>query len=397
MFSDGIRPGCDLTDLDNNWALSSSSTSSLQPSTLTPPSSTAHQSSAHEQHRKRKLAALNPMTNSYIPPIDGALPPIRLPDGEYSEVDNDPALLARLRRETLRFAIRPNLYVSVRIVHLSCCINKTVIYFSTDGMLHVGQDEILLILELMTESACSIPTDIFGHFNKIYVDADKDIRIGEMGFSLVDPIANGGPPLLGHKEHGGFLYIRPTFQCLIDIEVPQQPFLIAVLIHRWEVPWARIFPLRLMLRLGALYRYYPCPHVSVSERDAVYAEIAQTIINFLADFRAYTYTLATIRGMRIHMEDRTTSVLIPRNRYGQIMKALANSSEHILALGASFSTAADGHLVCIQNTERSEGVAEQQLLSYSTQAVNIQGRPRKGTLLFCLNKYYTLQNLKIRR
>lgn len=182
------------------------------------------------------------------------------------------------------------------------------------------------------------------------------------------------PNFLGSKEHGGFLYIRSTFQCLQGIIVPENPFLIGILIHRWEVPWAKIFPLRLMLRLGALYRYYPCPHVSVRERDAVYAEIAQTIINLLADFRTYSYTLATIRGMYIHMEDRTTSVLIPKNRYEQVMKAVNNSSDHILALGGNFSKRADGHLVCIQNTE--SGCIESH--TYSTQAVNIQGRPRKG-------------------
>lgn len=117
---------------------------------------------------------------------------------------------------------------------------------------------------------------------------------------------------LGSKEHGGFLYIRATFQCLENVNVPENPFLIAILIHRWEVPWAKIFPLRLMLRLGALHRYYPSPHVSVRERNSVYAEIAQTIINFLADFRTYSYTLPTIHGMYIHMEERTTSMLIPR-------------------------------------------------------------------------------------
>lgn len=188
--------------------------------------------------------------------------------------------------------------------------------------------------------------------------------------------ATHGPSItfLGSKEHGGFLYIRATFQCLQLIRVPADPFLIGILIHRWEMPWAKIFPLRLMLRLGAMYRYYPCPHVSVSHRDSVYAEIAQTIINCLADFRKFTYTLPTIRGMRIHMEDRTTSVLIPRNRYDQLMKAMQNSSEHILAVAANFSRQADGHLVCIQNTDT--GCTETH--SYSTQAVNIQGRPRKG-------------------
>ena len=85
---------------------------------------------------------------------------------------------------------------------------------------------------------------------------------------------------------------------------------------RWEIPWARVFPLRhvlasldkslpkfhfkivfflpvnsaeiltpgarLMLRLGAEFRYYPAPLVSVRARPAVYAEIGHTIMNVLS-------------------------------------------------------------------------------------------------------------------
>ena len=51
--------------------------------------------------------------------------------------------------------------------------------------------------------------------------------------------------------------------CFQDILLPPPPVLFAVLIMRWEIPWARVFPLRLMLRLGAEFRYYPSPLVSV--------------------------------------------------------------------------------------------------------------------------------------
>lgn len=207
-------------------------------------------------------------------------------------------------------------------------------------------------------------------YNLFFVHKLLGVTISELGFSIANQT-----PFLGSKEHGGFLFIRPTFQCMQNIIVPENQYLIGILIHRWEVPWAKILPLRLMLRLGALHRYYPSPHVSVRGRNSVYAEIAQTIINFLADFRTYSFTIATIRGMYIHMEDRRTSVLIPRNRYDQIMKALNNSSDHILALAGNFSKVADGHLVCVQNTE--SGCAETH--AYSTQAINIQGKPRKGT------------------
>lgn len=271
----------------------------------------------------------------------------------------------------------------------------------------VGQDEIVVLLETETTTIDQrLPRDIFLHLNEVFRAADTNgTTITELGFSMAgfdhhnssstvdhhnnipdstpttssSSVTSSSPlPFLGHKEHGGFLYIRPTFQCLQSLIVPtDQPFLIAILIHRWEVPWAKIFPLRLMLRLGALYRYYPCPHVSVRGRDSVYAEIAQTIINLLADFRTYSYTLAAVRGLRIHMEGRTTLVHLPRNRYEQVQRALANSSDHILALAGNFSPSADGHLVCIQNTDAADTGSETH--SYSTQAVNIQGRPRRVT------------------
>lgn len=51
------------------------------------------------------------------------------------------------------------------------------------------------------------------------------------------------------------------------------------------------------------------------------------------------------------------------------MKVLNNSDDHVVAFGASFSTAADSHLVCLQNDDG----------QYQTQAINIQNRPRRGT------------------
>ena len=75
-------------------------------------------------------------------------------------------------------------------------------------------------------------------------------------------------------------------QTVADLLLPPPPLLFAVLIMRWEVPWARVAPLRLMLRLGAEFRYYPAPLVSVRGRKPVYGEIGHTIMNVLAGIRA---------------------------------------------------------------------------------------------------------------
>lgn len=71
-------------------------------------------------------------------------------------------------------------------------------------------------------------------------------------------VADGGGGFLGSRDHTGLLYIRSSFQCLTSLCLPDPPYLFAVLLHRLEVPWARLFPVRLQLRLGAEFqRQYP--------------------------------------------------------------------------------------------------------------------------------------------
>ncbi|GFO37158.1 Zinc finger fyve domain-containing protein 9 [Plakobranchus ocellatus] len=117
------------------------------------------------------------------------------------------------------------------------------------------------------------------------------------------------------------------------------------------------------------YKNYPCPLVSVCNRKPVFFEIGHTIINLLADFRNYQYMLIQIRGATIHMENKKTVISFPRNRYNDVMKVVRNSNEHVMALGSSFSTQADSHLVCIQGEDG----------NYQTQAINIQNKPRLVT------------------
>lgn len=264
-------------------------------------------------------------------------------------------------------------------------MNRWVLNFTTSGLHHVGNDELIILLEIKPPTSGSnpgpaVPRDIFQHLYEIYVEAEQ-ARSSTQELSFSSP---RNVNFLGSREHGGFIYIRPTYQCLQGVIVPESPYLVGVLIHRHEVPWAKVLPLRLILRLGAQYRYYPCPLISVRQRESVYGEIAQTIINFLVDFRNYTYSLPAIRGLYIHMEDRQTTVIIPRYRQSDVIKAINNATDHILAFAGNFSKVADGHLVCMQNIndDRSE------MYAYSTQAINIQGQPRKitGASFFVLNE-----------
>uniref|UniRef100_A0A4W5K7E7 Zinc finger, FYVE domain containing 9a n=1 Tax=Hucho hucho TaxID=62062 RepID=A0A4W5K7E7_9TELE len=174
---------------------------------------------------------------------------------------------------------------------------------------------------------------------------------------------------LGSREHGGFLYVSPSFQSLQDLMLPNPPYLFGVLLQKWETPWAKVFPIRLMFRLGAEYRFYPCPLFSVRFRKPLFGETGHTIMNLLADFRNYQYTLPMVKGLVVDMEVKKTCIKIPSNRYNELMKAMDKSNEHVLAMGACFNERADSHLVCVQNDDG----------NYQTQAISIHHQPRKVT------------------
>ncbi len=61
--------------------------------------------------------------------------------------------------------------------------------------------------------------------------------------------------LLSNKDNVGFFYFHSTRFHLrlfekIAHHLPEEPFLFGYLVHKWEIPWAKLFPLRLYLRLG---------------------------------------------------------------------------------------------------------------------------------------------------
>lgn len=83
-------------------------------------------------------------------------------------------------------------------------------------------------------------------------------ELGYIDLTLVPPF-DGESGMFGSKEHSGLLFIRSSFQCLQGLCLPDAPYLFALLLHRLEVPWARLFPIRLQLRLGAEFK---CKYVT---------------------------------------------------------------------------------------------------------------------------------------
>uniref|UniRef100_A0A3P8XUD2 Zinc finger FYVE domain-containing protein n=1 Tax=Esox lucius TaxID=8010 RepID=A0A3P8XUD2_ESOLU len=299
-------------------------------------------------------------------PEDG-LPPILISTqvkGDYA-VEEHPSEIVLMQHlegggpDPLVFVLNANLLAMVKLVNY---VNRKCWYVSSKGMHAVGQVEVVVLLQCLPDEK-SIPKDIFSHFVQLYQEALSGNVLTHLGHSFFTQ------SFLGSREHGGFLYISPSFQSLQDLMLPNPPYLFGVLLQKWETPWAKVFPIRLMLRLGAEYRFYPCPLFSVRFRRPLFGETGHTIMNLLADFRNYQYTLPSVKGLVVDMEVKKTCIKIPSNRYDELMKAMNKSNEHVLAMGACFNEQADSHLVCVQNDDG----------NYQTQAISIHHQPRKVT------------------
>ncbi|XP_053432429.1 zinc finger FYVE domain-containing protein 9 isoform X2 [Nycticebus coucang] len=369
-FADGILPNGEVADAAKLTMNGTSSAGTLavshdpvKPVTTSPPTAEVDislLSGSITQVGSPVGSAMN------LIPEDG-LPPILISTGVKGDyaVEEKPSQISVMQQledggpDPLVFVLNANLLSMVKIVNY---VNRKCWCFTTKGMHAVGQSEIVILLQCLPDEKC-LPKDIFNHFVQLYRDALAGNVVGNLGHSFFSQ------SFLGSKEHGGFLYVTSTYQSLQDLVLPTPPYLFGILIQKWETPWAKVFPIRLMLRLGAEYRLYPCPLFSVRFRKPLFGETGHTIMNLLADFRNYQYTLPVVQGLVVDMEVRKTSIKIPSNRYNEMMKAMNKSNEHVLAGGACFNEKADSHLVCVQNDDG----------NYQTQAISIHNQPRKVT------------------
>ncbi|XP_075693984.1 zinc finger FYVE domain-containing protein 16 isoform X2 [Rhinoderma darwinii] len=304
---------------------------------------------------------------SLIPDDEMGLPPLLMTTGESEDavVENKPThagvmlLLEEDGPNPLTFILNANLLVNVKLVTYS---SEKCWFFATNGLHGLGQAEIVVILNCLPNED-SVPKDVFKLMINIYKDAQKGKYVGNL------ENITSTESFLGSKDHGGFLFFAPNFQDLSGLPVPNSPFLCGVIILKMEVPWAKVFPIRLMLTLGAEYGVYPSPVISRRHRKSVFGEIGHTIINLLTDLRNYQYTIPHVEGLVIHMEMGKSCIKIPSKRHNEILKVIHSCNEHVISIGASFSLDSDSHLVCVQN---SDGI-------YQTQANSAAGQPRKVT------------------
>lgn len=161
--------------------------------------------------------------------------------------------------------------------------------FGSNGLQALGQKELVFLLECLPDEK-ALPKDLFSLYLNIYQEAQKGTDPDHLLVFLVTDFwtkekwttteflssvtgkfleeldnVTFTSTFLGSKDHAGMLFFSPTCQPLDGLTLPSQPFLFGLLIQKLEVPWAKVFPLRLLLRLGAEYSgvwlsaVYCCP------------------------------------------------------------------------------------------------------------------------------------------
>nr|CAB3267940.1 zinc finger FYVE domain-containing protein 16 [Phallusia mammillata] len=278
---------------------------------------------------------------------------------EYPDEALITTLLQPDNSKPLRFALSPNLFVSVCLFKYQ---STPCYYFVSHGLDTVGQAEVAFIFNV-GDSTSSIPTHAFTLFSYLFTNSRKGKAVHALDFVLGTDIVSSEDAFFGIPDMVGLLFVRKTCQ-VIDIPeetdsyfssltVKASSTLFALLVHKSEKPWASLFPSRLLIGLGASTKQFPYPLVNFLKRSPVYPEVGNTILGILCDFRNFKYKVITVPGLSVVIQENGILINIPANRFNDIAKILNSSNEHVLALGSdAFSVDNDefrSHLVSIQD------------------------------------------------
>uniref|UniRef100_A0A7M5XFZ6 Smad anchor for receptor activation-like C-terminal domain-containing protein n=3 Tax=Clytia hemisphaerica TaxID=252671 RepID=A0A7M5XFZ6_9CNID len=282
------------------------------------------------------------------------LPPIIRRSNEETRIVNNPdldTLFSQIRDEQedpITFIVNKNLVVRVKIVNLDCCVEKKCWCFTSDGMGASNQEEIVVLIKCGSYDVDdrTLTRKVLQQMNHIFEKAKHGHPVSDLEQLEYDA------SLCCTPKNVAMLFFKHSLQCIKKLIIPTSPYLFGMYIEKSELPWAKNFPLRLLLRVGAEYKYYPCPLLNILDRPAVYDGVGRTILDLLADFRNFQYTIPRVVGVTINLRGKDTIIRLPQHRYDEIMKAVNSCEENVLSLAGNFSTTCDGHLVAVEKDGR---------------------------------------------
>lgn len=282
------------------------------------------------------------------------LPPILRRNNEETRIVNNPDLTTLFNEinddsaEPISFIVNKNLVVKVKVINMDCCVEKRCWCFVSDGMGASNQEEVVILIKHGSSNLeeVTLTRKVLQQMNAVFEKAKHGNPVAELEEMEFDP------NMLCSPKHVGVLFFKATLQCLQKLILPTSPYLFGLYIQPSELPWAKNFPLRLLLRIGAEFKYYPCPLSNILDRPPVYSGVGRTILDLLADFRNFQYTLPRVAGVTINLRERDTIIRLPQHRYDEVLKAVNASEENVLSLAGNFSSTCDGHLVSVEKDGR---------------------------------------------
>ncbi|XP_065657083.1 zinc finger FYVE domain-containing protein 9 isoform X3 [Hydra vulgaris] len=282
------------------------------------------------------------------------LPPILRKDNEETRIVNNPDLPSLFNQmndptaDSVPFMVNKNLVVKVKVVNLSCCTEKRCWCFASDGMGASNQEEIVIMITVGSSDLSDVLLikKVLQQMNFIFEKAKQGHPVSDLEQLEFDN------NIAFSQKSAGMLFFKSSLQCQKNLLIPTTPYLFGLYITSTEIPWAKNFPLRLLLRIGAEFKYYPCPLFNTLEREPVYAGIGETIVKLLADFRNFQYTIPRIAGVTINLRGKDTVLKLPQYRIDDIVKALNAAEDNVLSLAGNFSSTCDGHLVSVEKDGR---------------------------------------------
>ncbi|BHF75082.1 Zinc finger FYVE domain-containing protein 9 [Sparganum proliferum] len=301
------------------------------------------------------------------------------------------------------FAVTQNLLVHVYLTPLTCCLAQDAWCFISSGLQAVGHNEVLLLIRRRPNELLP-PLDALWQYFALYdmaLDRGRashsqpcDISSPRLhdGICLLEPPSSYYPTAILQQPIGwfqettgqeeapsagagwaGFLYFHPSNQCLLNLRLPEPPFLCGVLVHAWEAAWARHLPLRLRLCLGRLSASADTSSLSPSllsdrDRPSVFPQAAHDSILsvFFSDLAGQSDAEAAADMPFLHVprleivlrgkveEDSLQLQLTFNSLSSHLAKSLFTKRLRnclLLGLSGDFVQSADSHLVCSYPSE----------------------------------------------
>uniref|UniRef100_A0A5S6QBR0 FYVE-type domain-containing protein n=1 Tax=Trichuris muris TaxID=70415 RepID=A0A5S6QBR0_TRIMR len=299
---------------------------------------------------------------SFLPELE-RLPVVTFNDGSVvSEEHSLPDLLKD--GVEVSFHLKRNLQVNVQLSRIGSQPGKRFWRFVTHGMCNTGKMEVVILLERLGHQILP-PYGMFPYLDQLYNKFLEDSFVTSDlpgGVCFVDVMTGKGAAgnfgFLGNRENAGFVYFLPTEAVFDQLHLSKSLMLVGLLIHRSEVIWAEVLPLRLLLRIGFACNVYPWPVTSQQVRASYFGETGHTVMSLLNDLRNFTYSIPSVSRSTVTIDGSRVEIRISEDSYEQIVRVLNTSNEHVVAWACDFCAYAHGHLACVQDSNTGSYVAK---------------------------------------